>query len=457
MAGSLRRHDSRPPLTRPAPVAFRIQSPEVRRGIRDEVPLPTAFGAPMRGSLLRSIADLAAGAGRLLGRVPPLDPAALGNAADISFDLDPGAIEPLAALCDSIREDLDLAPRGRLLLGGRFIEILRSRRRLIEREAAGELPPVPESIPPIVVTGFPRSGTTLSHRILALAPEVRAPTWCELMQPSLERGIEPSRARTRRLRTARLAVRTLDLLAPDLRHIHELVANGPEECTHLHELALDSESFALLGPVDRYRSWLDDRDATRRAERYEWQDRCLRAIHADRLPEHRGERWVLKAPQHLCQLDDLLDRFPGATIVRMHRDPIDAMASTGSLVACASIIPTRGLPPGHGDDLLEIFTEWQERGDEAMARHPDRILEIHYQDLVHDPVEFVERVHAFAGVPFLPEHAHAVRAHLRSRPKHHFGRHRYRLEDRDLDPVAVRERLSGYIERIESIRGLTGD
>lgn len=406
----------------------------------------------MRGSLIRSLADLAARAGVVAGRVPPLDPTALRIAAGVSFERDPGALEPLTALCDSIREDLDLAPRGRLLLGRRLIDILRSRRLLLDREDAGGIPPVPESSPPLVVTGFPRSGTTLSHRILALASDARAPRWCELMQPSLDPTIEPEKARRRRLRNARLAVGTLDALAPDLRRIHELLANGPEECTHLHELALDSESLALLGPVNRYRDWLDDRDESRRAERYEWQDRCLRAIHADRAPEHRGERWVLKAPQHLCQLDDLLARFPGATVVRMHRDPVEAMASTGSLVACASLIPTRGLPDGQGQDLLEIFTEWQERGDEAMPRHPDRILEVHYQDLVRDPVEFVERVHAFAGIPFQPTHADAIRRHLESRPKHHFGRHRYRLEDHDLDPDDVRRQLSGYVARIESLR-----
>ncbi len=406
----------------------------------------------MRGSLLRSMADLGARAGVMIGRVPSLEPAALEAAAGVSFEQDPGAFEPLAALCGSIRDDLDLAPRGRLLLGRRLIDILRSRRLLLDREAAGGIPPAPESFPPLVVTGFPRSGTTLSHRILALASDARAPRWCELMQPSLDPAVEPTTARRRRRRMARITVRLLDALAPDLRRIHELLADGPEECTHLHELALDSESFALLGPVDGYRHWLDDRDAFRRAARYEWQDRCMRAIHADRVPQHRGERWVLKAPQHLCQLDDLLARFPGATVVRMHRDPIEAMASTGSLVACASLIPTRGLPAGKGDDLLEIFTEWQRRGDESMPRHPGRILEIHYRDLVHDPVEFVERVHAFAGVPVQPGHADAIRAHLASRPKHHFGRHRYRLEDHDLDPDEVRAELRGYIERIDRLR-----
>ncbi|MCP4833425.1 MAG: sulfotransferase [Phycisphaera sp.] len=413
-------------------------------------------GDGLKGAPVRAVADFLALAGRGLGLVPRLEPESLAKAAGVSLDEDPRAREPLVAMCDSMQRDLEVAPRGRMLMGRRLVEILRQRRLLLDRDEAGELPEASDSNPPIVVTGFPRSGTTLSHRILALAEDARTPQWCELIQPSLESGIKPDRARRRRLARHRTAIRTLDLLAPDLRRIHELIADGPEECTHLHELALDSESFGLLGPVQHYRDWIDDRDEARRRERYEWQDRCLRAIVADRRADDPGRRWVLKAPQHLCQLDDLLERFPGTLVVRMHRDPVSAMASTGSLVACASKIVTRGLPPGLGEDLLEIFMEWQDRGDASVARHPQRILEMHYDDLVADPVAFVAHVHEAAGIPASGNHLDRVRAHLRHRPRHHFGRHAYSIADYGLDENDVRTRLVEYERRVTSIPRITG-
>ena len=421
------------------------------RPITEEV----ARGDRLKGAPIRAIADVLALAGRGLGLVPRLEPEAIAKAAGVPLDQDPRALEPLAAMCDSMRKDLEVAPRGRMLMGRRLVEILRQRRLLLDRDEAGELREVSDSHPPIVVTGFPRSGTTLSHRILALAEDARAPQWCELIQPSLESGIEPDRARHRRLWRHRTAIRTLDLLVPDLRRIHELIADGPEECTHLHEIALDSESFGLLGPVQHYRDWIDDRDEARRRERYEWQSRCLHAIAADRPADDPGRRWVLKAPQHLCQLDDLLERFPGTLVVRMHRDPISAMASTGSLVACASKIATRGLPPGLGEDLIEIFMEWQDRGDASVARHPKRILEIHYDDLIADPVAFVTRVHEAAGIPASGEHLDRVRAHLHHRPRHHFGRHGYSIEDYGLAEDDVRTRLADYDRRVASIPRIT--
>lgn len=402
-------------------------------------------------SLARTLADTIAVSGRAIGAVPPLRAEALFRAARVPFEDDPSAAEPLEAMCRSLEEDVHLAPRGRLLLGRRFVDNLRTRRRLLDREAAGDLPETTDAAGPIIVTGFPRTGTTLSHRLLALAADARAPRWCELMEPSLGPG-DPTRARRRRLRKYRTAVTISGLLAPDLRHIHELVPDGPEECTHLHELAFDSESLALAGPVRSYRAWLDERDWNQRRNRYEWQHRAMRAIVADRAPSDRGSRWVLKAPQHLCQLDELFETFPDATVVRMHRDPIAAMGSTASLVACASSILSPGLPPGHGDDLLDIFEQWQALGDEAMPRHADRVIEMHYDDLVADPIDFVERVHAAAGLPVAGEHLDEVRHHLATRPRHHFGRHRYRLEDHGVDPDLARERFAAYIDRMASLR-----
>jgi len=405
----------------------------------------------MSAGFLKALRDVGATVGGGVGLVPRPEVEALFRAAGVRVEDDPAAVEPLDAMCRSLAEDLRLAPRGRLLLGRRYVDALRLRRRLLDRESEGRLPPTDDAAAPVVVTGFPRTGTTLSHRLLALAPDARAPRWCELMEPALGPG-DPVRARRRRVTKHRRAIGMLDRLAPDLKRIHELVADGPEECTHLHELAFDSESFALAGPVRTYRDWLDGRDADRRRERYRWQDRALRAIVADRAADDRGERWVLKAPQHLCQLDELFECFPGATVVRMHRDPIAAMGSTASLVACASGILTPGLPPGHGDELLDIFEQWQRRGDEAMTRHADRVIEVHYDDLVADPIGFVERVHAAGGIAVAGSHLDAVRSHLAARPKHHFGRHGYRLADHGLDEHRVRERLAGYIARIERLR-----
>ena len=400
------------------------------------------------GPLLRSGASLLV----RTNLAPRLDPSALFAAAKVKPEDDPDAFEPLQAITESISSELDFSSLGRVLFGRRLVDILQRRAWLLRAEAEGRLPDPPSVAPPLVVCGFPRTGTTLSHRVLSLAPDARAPQWCELMEPILPPGISPRKARARRLRRFVVAGHTLDILAPRLRRIHELVPDGPEECTNLHELALDSESFALLGPVRHYRDWLDGRDERRRRSRYRWHSRGLRAIAADRPEPDRPGRWVLKAPQHVLQMPDLLATHPGAKIIRMHREPTSVMASVASLVETSSRMFNRDFDRAVGEDLLETFEEWMGRGDDGVTRVGEHVLEVHYEDLVADPVRFVELVHDFAGLPVEGRHLDAVRDHLASRPRHHFGRHAYRVEDYGITREEIETRLADHRNRIESLR-----
>lgn len=403
------------------------------------------------GSITRVVVAAGCRVVDAIGLAPRLDVEALRRAAGLGADDDPTAVEPIEAFLAALHDDLDLTAQGRVLLARRVVKILKTRASLRHRAATEALPALATGGRPIVVTGFPRTGTTLAHRVLAATSEAIAPTWAETMEPVLEGRGPIDRRRRARSRRAAWSVGIVNRLAPGLQSVHELLPDGPEECTVLHEIALDSESFALLGPVRRYRDWLDGRDDRRRRERYDWQSLAMRSILADRPAADRSRRWVLKAPQHLLQVDDLLRIFPEAIVVRMHRDPVDAMASTGSLVAHACRLATRGLPPGHGAELLETFLDWQTRGDEGMSRHADAVIEMRYDDLVADPVRFAERVHDRAGLPLDARHADAIRAHLSARPRHHFGRHRYDLASFGLAESDARTATADYADRIASL------
>ena len=139
----------------------------------------------------------------------------------------------------------------------------------------------------------------------------------------------------------------------------------------------------------------------------------------------------------------------------MHRDPIDAMTSAASLVRHASKIVGGRLDSSRAEEVVDVFEEWQDRGDEGTRSHPEAVLEIHYDDLVADPVPVVERIHDFAGLPLTGAHVDRIRAHLDRRPRHHFGRHRYRTEDFGIDAAATRERLAPYLDRIAELRTTT--
>ena len=379
---------------------------------------------------------------------------AAGRAMGRPGHRDPEARAALTAIIRSIDEDLDFIGQGRLLMGSRFKDILVQRAWIRDREAAGQLVDLQPTASPLVITGFPRSGTTLAHRILALASDARFPTWAECAEPALDPRLDRATGVSRRLRKYQRIRRVSDVLSPRLCSIHELVPDGPEECTQFHELAFNSESMALTGPCRTYHDWLDDRDEDDLRERYRWQDLAMRSILFDRPEVERQGRWVLKAPQHQIQLDQLFELMPDAKVIRMHREPKAAMASVASLVEHASIMLNRR--PNredleNGEDLLDIFSNWQDRGDQGVDRHAKSVMEVRYDDLVANPIRFVERVHEFAGISLGQDHRVAVEHHLQQRPQHHFGRHRYELERYGLSDQDIAEVTEKHLTRLKTI------
>ena len=76
---------------------------------------------------------------------------------------------------------------------------------------------------------------------------------------------------------------------------------------------------------------------------------------------------------------------------------------------------------------------------------PPRFVDVHYTQLVADPVAAIRAAYEGMGREFRPEHAERIGAYLRQKPKGKFGVHRYGAEEWGFDPAALRERLAPYI------------
>ena len=86
---------------------------------------------------------------------------------------DPSYREGLLALIESAEKDANLHFIGRMLVHGMVVNYLAN--RLLLAEALKRKPEVFKRalIPPIIILGLPRTGTTLLHRMLATDPAHR--------------------------------------------------------------------------------------------------------------------------------------------------------------------------------------------------------------------------------------------------------------------------------------------
>jgi hypothetical protein len=233
-------------------------------------------------------------------------------------------------------------------------------------------------------------------------------------------------------------------MCPDLRHIHDVRAGYPEECINLLANELTSLMFTLFYDLPGYVDFLHtvDLEPAYRAHR-----RQLQLLQGD----GPAPRWVLKAPFHLLGLKALLTVYPDATVVQTHRDPTEVVASEASLFASIRRAFHDGIDLHQlGRERLDALGIWLDRGLAARDAHGEHaFLDVHYRDLVADPLAWAERICAHVGEPVDEATRAHMAQHMAQHRQHKHGRHRYDLGTYGLHADEVRARFAPYLERFD--------
>ncbi|GAB7051317.1 sulfotransferase family protein [Catenuloplanes indicus] len=292
--------------------------------------------------------------------------------------------EDMRVLCDAIRDAPALSPVGRLGTQEELTRRLEARLRM--RHLLDQDPGVADRAiaRPILVTGLPRTGTTLLHRMLGVHPAARAPKLWELLGPaSLGREDE------KLIKAARRMSSMYHRSMPEMRTVHPLDPFGPEECVFLLP---HSDQFDGVVPVPAYRSWYAQRDARPDYAYYRLQLQAMRE-------RDNPARWVLKSPYHLNHLDVFLETFPDAMIVMTHRDPAAAMLSWCYFMEGSRRLYNTVVDPHEiGATWFEIWSRATERARRVRQARPERFVDVDYAALSATPVPVAVEVAARLGL-----------------------------------------------------------
>jgi hypothetical protein len=380
--------------------------------------------------------------------LPSLDPQALQDAACSKTGLSdfgsPRLEPPLQVFIDACRTEANLNLFGRLVTRWDVLRLLTNRLCLEEdrkRHPAIADEPVER---PLFITGLPRSGSTLLHGLLAQDPESRCPVHWETMYPSppperLHYEDDP------RIRQVERQLKWFARIAPGLKTMHLIGARLPRECTEIMDHVLLSLRLDTVYHVPSYLRWLD-RQGLRDA--YAFHRRFLQQLQW-RCPPRR---WVLKSPDHVFALADLFAVYPDARVIMTHRDPLRVVASVASLTAALRTPFSDSVDPA--EVARTVSQRWVE-GAQCMAQAReqadlgDRYLDIHYLDLVRDPMGEIRRVYSYLGLPLTEEASTRMRAFLAKNPKDRHGAHRYSLGRFGLDRDEQERQYRPYVERFQ--------
>jgi hypothetical protein len=296
------------------------------------------------------------------------------------YDEDVLFVDALERLAYSLDREARLTRPGRLAARDAVLASLSTQVEL--RRHAGRHPDIAsvDVAAPVFIVGPPRAGGTLLHELLAGHPDVHAPRLWELLSPAGPR--DPSRARA-------------DPSRPD--QCHRLLAN-----------AFQSMVFAVRYRVPSYVDWLLRQDLT---PAYRYHRLQLQSV-----------RWrsphgvvVLECPFHLWGLRALIDTYPGARLVFVHRRPSELLPSLCAL--CAAV-------RGGGSDAVdreEIGAFWQEQVERALSGMMAArrrylagvpVMDVHYRELVADRLGTAARVCEFIGRPLAGPTLDAMRGHV---------------------------------------------
>jgi len=408
----------------------------------------TTFQRPYRHLAIRTFN----GAGRLLRTMRLRRPlcaesilqAAIRQTGLADWGSDESFREGLERLVQSCEEDCRLTPLGRILLRLAFVQHARTRLRL--QEWIRKEPSVlnEEIRRPLFVVGYPRTGTTLLHNLLCQDRGGRPLLLWEALEPvtppDFRLGLEDPRIDRARW----FVCLSRRYIMPQMTAIHPLEAEGPEECTFLLFNTFRTPAYTLMGDVGGYLQWLRDRGDRDRLPVYEEYRRQLQLLQWRRP----GRYWILKSPLHLWGLDALLRLFPDALVVQTHRDMSKVIASTWSLKAVS-----RAMYSDHIDcrrmrnELPDYYHDFHVPLTRARAAHPGRVFDLHYRDLIQDPLAAVRSIQEHFGMTPDTGMEERLRRWVAHHPANKHGTHRYDLAQFGLTGADIEKLYGDYHEQ----------
>ena len=355
---------------------------------------------------------------------------------------EPLFFEGLNRLIDSINNEASLNEIGIQAQPIRIQGLLSNRLRF--EEDLKKFPEIldQEIIAPIVIVGLPRTGSTMTHRLLASDPNHTAMLWWEGRYPALLPGEKRGDIEAR-MELGKAEVDAVVAASPEALDIHPWDYKGADEEILLLEhnfLSTVPESFMAL---PSYSEWIEEQDHTLA---YEDLKKFIQYLQWQN-PGREKKRWVLKSPHHLGFIDKMISVFPDAKIIQTHRDPIKTVPSFCSM--CANLFE----PLTTNFDKVFIGKHWSNKLTRALnhcmnisEQHPDNFLDLEFLNMIKDPIDEMKKIYEFIGEPFGEKTEVAMEA-WREENKHEMGAHKYSLEEYDLTESQINYNFAKYQQK----------
>lgn len=298
---------------------------------------------------------------------------------------------------------------------------------------------------PMFATGEPRSGTTLMHALMSVDPDARALRFWEVMHPSPPPGTVSGT--DRRIEQADDEWHEINVKMRKWLHCHpynDMLGDGlPED---ERTWAFD---FRVMTPTAWWRVPMQNLSMglpTDPAAQNRLHKMMLQSFQYDRPKKY----WVLKG-FHGHRLESFFETYPDATLVWLHRDPVQVVASSTAMMRdiMEGIVGPIDMVAEAKMHMLRLRMSIENTMTNPLLSDP-RIHHVRYKDFVADPIGTIRGYYAFAGRELTPQAEAAMRDYLANNRGDRHGKFEYStqlLTDAGFDLGELNEEFRPFRER----------
>lgn len=248
--------------------------------------------------------------------------------------------------------------------------------------------------PPIFVLGHWRSGTTHLHNLLSLDPQFAYPNFYQVTNPHIFLTTE-ARAKS---------AKAFKLLSPKTRLIDNMEANLDSPMEDEVALAVLTGLSPILDVVFPRAGFPCDKYLTLRnvpeGELARWREGLL--LFMKKLTLANDRRIVLKSPPHTCRVKLLLELFPEASFIHIHRNPYVVFKSYIRSIRIMQEMMQLQRPDNSGLErrVIEQYRVMHDAFLEERSLVPrERFFELSYEALEKDPVLQIRSIYRHFNLP----------------------------------------------------------